>query len=80
MADGLREMTDGPENYLPEQTSNYGRSFSPAVQNYAEHCDKYGIRRVEVNQEGPKFRGTHKLQFCAGDVNLVWEIREGHKL
>jgi hypothetical protein len=65
---------------LPGQTWNDGSSFSPAVQNYAEHRDKYAVRRDEVNQEGLKFHGATKLQFCAADVNLVWEIREYHKM
>jgi hypothetical protein len=43
-------------------------------------CMLYAIRRVEVNEEGPHFHDTHNLQFCAADVNLVWEIREYHKI
>jgi len=73
-------MTDGPEIYLPEQTWNYWRSLSPDVRNYSEHWGKWTIRRGEVNQVGLKFHSTRKPQFCAGDVNLVWEIREYHKI
>ena len=32
---------------------------------------EYAIRRVQVNQDGPKLNGTHRLFFYADDVNIL---------
>jgi len=45
-----------------------GDPIPPLISNFAL---VYTIRRVQVNQDGWKFNGTHRLLFYAYDFNLV---------
>jgi len=45
-----------------------GDALSPLFFNFTL---EYAIRRVRVNQDGPKLNGTHQLFFYADDVNIL---------
>jgi retron-type reverse transcriptase len=45
-----------------------GDAVSPLVLNFAL---EYGIRRVQVIQDGLKLNGTHQLWVYADDVNIL---------
>jgi len=45
-----------------------GDALSPLLFNYAL---EYGIRRIQVNQDGLKLNGTHQLMAYADNVNIL---------
>jgi len=45
-----------------------GDALSPLLFNFTL---KYTIRRIQVNQDGLKLNGRHKLFFYADDVNVL---------
>ena len=45
-----------------------GDALSPLLSNFTL---KYTIRRVQVNKDGLKLNGTHRLFFYADDVNIL---------
>jgi len=47
-----------------------GDALSPLLFNFTLKCT---IRRVQVNQDGLKLNGTHRLFFYADDVSILGE-------
>ena len=57
-----------PDIFPVKNVLKQGDALSPSLFNFTL---EYAIRRVQVNQDGLKLNGTHRLFFYADDVNVL---------